>query len=195
MKKIGLAIVLFLIVFFTSNAQDTVQFGVTGGFINGSGKASIAGFDIAEVQNGSGFFIGLLADIGVAEKFSVQPEILYAGIDGEGIILIPVMAKYYIAEKFNIQAGPQLDFLTGLNELEKNLLKTTGFSLGFGAGFDINENFAVQARYNVGLNNRIDGDLTTVLDDFDIPIIGDLFNINPDLKVNTFQIGLVYNFN
>ena len=193
MKKISLAFAFLLISIFTSNAQGETSFGVTGGFINGSGKATVAGFDVAEVQNGSGFFIGLLADIGVSEKFSVQPEALYAGIDGEGVILIPVMAKYYIAEKFNIQAGPQLDFLTGLNELEKRAIKTTGFSLGFGAGFDINENFAVQARYNVGLNNRVDSGLTDLIDDLNIPIIGNL--INPELKVNTFQIGVVYKFN
>ena len=193
MKKMSLVALLVIFSITIAYGQGETNFGLTGGFINGSGKASVAGFDVAEVQNGSGFFIGLLADISVAESFSVQPEILYAGIDGEGVILIPVMAKYYIAEKFNIQAGPQLDFLTGLNELEKRAIKTTGFSLGFGAGFDISEKIAVQARYNVGLNNRVDSGLTDLIDDLNIPIIGNL--IDPELKVNTFQIGLVYKFN
>ncbi len=193
MKKISLLIAFLLATTMAVNAQGEVQFGLTGGFINGSGKASVAGFDVATVADGSGFFIGILADIGVADKLSVQPELFYGGIDGEGGIFLPVMLKYYLAEKFNIQAGPQLDFITGLNDLEKELIKTTGFSLGFGAGFDINDNFAVQARYNVGLNNRIDGDLTSLIDGLDIPIVGSL--INADLKVNTFQIGLVYKFN
>ena len=193
MKKINLLVTLFLLSFFGLQAQGDIGFGVTAGYINGSGKASVAGFDVAEVTNGSGFYIGLLADIGVSDKFSVQPEILYGGIDGEGAIFIPIMAKYYIAEKFNLQAGPQLDFIMGLNDLEKELIKTTGFSLGFGAGFDINENFSIQGRYNIGLNNRVDGNITGLLGDLGIPVIGDL--INPELKVNTFQIGLVYNFN
>ena len=177
----------------TVKAQGDVDFGLTAGFINGSGKASVAGFDVATVADGSGFFIGALVEIGVADKLSIQPELFYGGIDGEGAIFIPVMAKYYVAEKFNIQAGPQLDFITGLNDLEKEIINSTGFSLGFGAGFDINDNFAVQARYNVGFNNRIDGDITGFLDGLDIPFVGNL--INPDLKVNTFQIGLVYSFN
>lgn len=193
MKKFSLLIVVMLLCSMTVKAQGEVEFGVTAGFINGSGKASIAGIDVATVADGSGFFVGLLAEIGVSGKLSIQPELFYGGIDGEGAIFIPIMAKYYIADKFNIQAGPQLDFITGLNDLEKELIKATGFSLGFGAGFDINDNFAVQARYNVGLNNRIDGDLTGLLDDINIPTVTNL--INPDLKVNTFQIGLVYWFN
>ena len=193
MKKFGILIVFMLLSTMTVKAQGDVDFGLTAGFINGSGKASVAGFDVATVADGSGFFIGALVDIGVTDKLSVQPELFYGGIDGEGAIFIPVMAKYYVAEKFNIQAGPQLDFITGLNDLEKEIINSTGFSLGFGAGFDINDNFAVQARYNVGLNNRIDGDITGFLDGLDIPFVGNL--INPDLKVNTFQIGLVYSFN
>ena len=193
MKKISLMIAFILLSTMSAKAQGEVDFGLTAGFINGSGKASIAGIDVATVADGSGFFIGLLAEIGVADKLSIQPEVFYGGIDGEGAIFIPVMAKYYIAEKFNIQAGPQLDFITGLNDIEKAIVNTTGFSLGFGAGFDINDNFAVQARYNVGLNNRIDGDITGLLDGLDIPGVVNL--INPDLKVNTFQIGLVYSFN
>ena len=193
MKKFGILIVFMLLSTMTVKAQGDVDFGLTAGFINGSGKASVAGFDVATVADGSGFFIGALVEIGVADKLSIQPELFYGGIDGEGAIFIPVMAKYYVAEKFNIQAGPQLDFITGLNDLEKEIINSTGFSLGFGAGFDINDNFAVQARYNVGFNNRIDGDITGFLDGLDIPFVGNL--INPDLKVNTFQIGLVYSFN
>ncbi len=193
MKKFSILIAFMLISTMTVKAQGDVEFGLTAGFINGSGKASVAGFDVATVADGSGFFIGALVEIGVADKLSIQPELFYGGIDGEGAIFIPVMAKYYIAEKFNIQAGPQLDFITGLNDLEKEIINSTGFSLGFGAGFDISDNFAIQARYNVGLNNRIDGDITGFLDGLDIPFVGNL--INPDLKVNTFQIGLVYSFN
>ena len=193
MKKVILVISFVIFSLTSLSAQGEVRFGITGGYINGSGKASVAGFDVATVADGSGFYIGLLADIGVAEKFSIQPEILYGGIDGEGAVLIPVMAKYYVADQFNIQAGLQLDFLTGLNDLEKEIIKTTGFSLGFGAGFDINDNFAVQGRYNIGLNNRIDGDITGFLDGLEIPFVGNL--VNPDLKVNTFQIGIVYKFN
>ncbi|NNC70373.1 MAG: PorT family protein [Flavobacteriaceae bacterium] len=193
MKKLCLALFVLFLSSTILNAQGNTSFGLTGGYINGSGKATISGFDVATVSDGSGFFIGLLAEIEVTDKFYVQPEVFYGGIDGEGAIFIPVMAKYYIADKFNIQAGPQLDFITGLNDLEKELINTTGFSLSFGAGFDITDNFAVQGRYNVGLNNRIDGNISSFLDALDIPNIGNL--VNPDLKVNTFQIGVVYKFN
>jgi len=180
---------------FISRAQGNIDFGVTAGFINGSGDISIAGFDLGDISddldviNGGGFFVGLLAEIEATEKLFIQPEVLYSSIGDEGAIIIPVMAKYYIADSFNLQAGPQLDFLTGIPDLVKEAIKTVGFSLGFGAGYDINESFAVQAKYTVGLTNRIDNDLSDL-------IPGSISGIlSPELKTDTFQIGVVYKFN
>ena len=48
------------------------------------------------------------------------------------------MFKYYVSEKFNVQAGPQFDFVLnggpGINSL--------GVGLGFGAGFDAEDLFS-----------------------------------------------------
>jgi hypothetical protein len=47
------------------------------------------------------------------------------------------------------------DDIVGVNGL--------GVDLGFGAGYEILENLAVQARYSVELSNRIDGIAGSVL--------------------------------
>lgn len=196
MKKISLVVTFFITSIFGVNAQGETAFGLSGGFINGSANVSIAGFDLGntiddlKVTDGSGFYIGLLAELSVSEKFSIQPEALYTNVGGESLIMIPVMAKYYIADKFNIQAGPQLDFLLDVPAVVDEVIKKSGFSLGFGAGYDINDSFAVQAKYTVGLNNRVDGNLSDLLDDSGL--LGSL--VNPEIKTNALLLGLVYKF-
>jgi len=189
MKKVSMIVAFFLLTFFAANGQGNVQFGVTGGLINGSGDISIAGINIGnilqnidvDVLNGTGFFVGVLVDIEATDRLHVQPELLYAGIGDEGAILIPVMAKYYVVESFNIQAGPQLDYVLNIPDLAEPLVKEVGLSLGIGAGYDINNQFAVQAKYTFGITDRLDSAVNNIL--------------SSSLKIDTFQIGVVYKFN
>ena len=189
MKKRALILIISFLSIICVNAQGNVKFGVTGGLINGSGNVSVAGIDLGDILrsfdvdifNGTGFFIGGLIDIEASENFYVQPEVLYASIGGEGAIIIPVMAKYYVAESFNLQAGPQLDYILNVPDLVEPVVNEFGFSLGIGAGYDINDNIAVQAKYAFGLTDRLDNNLDGLL--------------STSLKINTFQAGVVYKFN
>ena len=83
------------------------------------------------------------------------------------------MLKYHVTEKFNLLAGPQLDYL--LSDSEG--LNAIGFGLGLGAGFDFSEKIFVSTRYVLGLSNRF----------ADVPS-------EISLRFNTFQIGLGYRF-
>ena len=193
MKKLFLIATLAIFTLQHNNAQD-VSFGVTGGLFLGSADIEIAGFDIGSISNdldvldGGGFYLGLLADIEVIGDFHVQPELLYANIGGESAVVIPIMAKYYVAEKFNLQAGPQLDFILDVPTLAKEFIDTFGFSMAVGAGFDITEKISVQAKYSFGLNDRIDKSINDLLD------TGGFLNLTPSLKTNILQAGVVYKF-
>ncbi|MEZ0129910.1 porin family protein [Flavobacterium sp. LBUM151] len=81
-------------------------------------------------------------------------------------INVPVMFKYYVAEKFNIEAGPQIGFLTsaktttkldgfsGEHDMDvKDMFESIDFGLNLGAGYNFTEHFSVGARYNLGLSN------------------------------------------
>lgn len=192
MKKIFF--IAILAIFGLSNVRaQGISFGATGGLFLGSADAEIAGLSIPslssdlDVLDGGGFYLGLLADVEVIGDFHVQPELLYANIGGESAIFIPIMAKYYVAEKFNLQAGPQLDFVLDVPSLVKDYVNTFGFSMAVGAGFDITEKISVQAKYSFGLNDRLDDKLTDLLDG-----LGGIFT--PSLKINVFQAGVVYKF-
>ena len=190
MKKLCLIATLAIFSLQNIYAQG-VSFGITGGLVIGSADLEIAGIDIGsissdlDVLDGGGFYLGLLADAEIIGDFHVQPELLYTNIGGESAIFIPIMAKYYVAEKFNLQAGPQLDFVLDVPSIVKEAINTFGFSMAIGAGFDITEKISVQAKYSFGLNDRIDNSLEDL---FDL----DAFNLIPSLKTNSLQAGVVY---
>ncbi|WP_267739639.1 porin family protein [Myroides injenensis] len=171
MKKITLSLVAALAFGFAANAQTPdVKFGVKGGL----NFSNLTNFN--DASSLTGFHIGGLAEIFINEKFSIQPELLYsaqgASVDGPiyadgefiGIIKdaklklnyinIPVMAKYYVWEGLNIQAGPQFGFNVD-SKLEsvdvKDSFKTFDLGVNFGAGYELPVGLFFDARYNVGL--------------------------------------------
>lgn len=146
------------------NAQETA-FGVKAG-VN---FASLTG-DNEGLDGLTSFHLGGVANIGVSEKFSVQPEVLYsmqgASYDGGEIKLdyinVPVLAKFMVAEGFSIEAGPQIGFLVSAKEDGEDLkdfVKGTDFSGVLGVGYKLTSGLNFGARYNVGMSNIIDSDL------------------------------------
>src|SRR5690606_11116384 len=97
-----------------------------------------------------GFYFGGFADMGITEKFKVQPELLLA-MQGarfvlkdiefrddannepkvgdleksinESTILLPIMAQYHLNETFYVEAGPQFGFI--LSNKEKIITSPT----------------------------------------------------------------------
>ena len=130
-------------------------------------------------ESETGFHIGAFADIPISEAFGVQPELTYTISGDVSLFNINAIAKYNVSEKFNIQLGPQVgfvggDFGDGLDDIDDTT--KVNFQLAIGAGYNINENIFVQARYGFQLNNHYTGDA-------DI-----------DIDVNSFTLGVGYRF-
>ncbi|MCP4978091.1 MAG: PorT family protein [Maribacter sp.] len=201
MKKILLLSVITLFSLQFSQAQSLPRFGITGGLLNsnvdfktGNSLLNLVGVNNFAKINSTGYYIGALVDIGVAGNFHIQPELLYGSAEDLSFFYLPVMAKYYVADKFHIQAGPQLNFSSNLDDIKKairdteellgtngnvdDVLKTVGVDLGFGAGFDILDNLTIQARYSFELTDRYSGPAGGVL----------------DIKGSAFQVGVAYMF-
>lgn len=196
-EKNYLILILLLMFVLGAHAQKRISFGVTGGIFYGNANVSLDGVEIGtiltifgfdkdalEVLDGGGFYVGFLADIKLVGDLNIQPELLYANAAGESVIMFPVMLKYYLADSFNIQAGPQLDVVLDVPDDVKDFVDSVGYSLALGAGFDINSRFSIQGRCAIGLNNRIDEAITDSL-----PTLG------PSLRTNILQLGVVYKFN
>ncbi|OIV43994.1 porin family protein [Flavobacterium johnsoniae] len=195
MKKIILAAIAIMLFEFVS-AQET-RFGIKGGANLSSWTGDTNNVNL---NPKFGFVIGGFSEIKLTDKFALQPELNYStqGTKLDNFVFlqnlhfddfelptadikwnlaylnIPVMFKYYIVNKFNIEAGPQIGILLsaktktkieGINQTSemdvKDFFKSIDFGLNFGASYDFTENVSIGARYNLGLSNiakTIDGD-------------------------------------
>jgi opacity protein-like surface antigen len=160
MKKIIFAAVAVFAFGFT-NAQG-VKFGAKAAL----NVATLTG-DVEDASSLVGFQIGAFAEFKVSEKFAVQPELMYSaqGASGDNgdlklnYLNIPVMAKYYVAPAFSLEAGPQIGFLLSAKsegEDAKDFVSSTDFGFNLGAGYDFTENLSAGLRYNLGLTNVFD---------------------------------------
>lgn len=175
MKKLILTVAA-VFAFGAANAQDSegAKFGVKAGvnFSNFTGDV--------ESDGGTGFYVGGLVDLAISEAFHIQPEVLYS-IEGAkdaslSFIRIPVMAKYYVMEGFNLQAGPQIAFkVAAEDDFTDEATKSMDFGIGIGAGYEMPMGLMFDIRYNLGLADisEVDG---------------------AEIKTTCFQVGLGYRF-
>jgi hypothetical protein len=194
MRKIILSAIAVMAFGFT-NAQET-RFGVKGGL-----NISTVGGDAEGVSSLVGFHVGGFAEIKIIEKLAIQPELLFSTqgakekFFGESYntnlnyINVPVLAKYYITDKFTVEAGPQIGFLVSAksdDEDVKDLYKSIDAGFNIGAGYNFTENLSVGVRYYFGLSNIYD-----VEEDYeDIEDFVDSYRVTN----NVFSLSLAYKF-
>lgn len=184
MKKIVLLAAFIVGGIGAMNAQEMFQFGVKGG----ANFASITnGNDAYDNESGrTSFNIGVLAEIPVSEKFSIQPEVLYSAQgatlisrDEDNIfdtdenveyqldyIQVPVLAKVYLVDGLNFQVGPsfnfkaneEIDYAPQDDGGDVNLDEAKSFDMGAAAGLEykFNNGFFINGRYTYGFTELYD---------------------------------------
>jgi opacity protein-like surface antigen len=150
MKKLFLLTVVLFFTLFNVNAQET-KFGLKAGADFASMKLKAEGDNISTSE--TGFYIGAFAEIGVSDSFTFKPEVLYVSVKDLDQIAIPLMAKFPVSEEFSVLVGPSLGILLNTEEGQKSF----NFGAEAGVAYDFSENFFVEARYNLGLANLLDG--------------------------------------
>lgn len=158
MKKI---LVLFVFIFVSSvNVQaQLLKLGLKGGL----NYSNLTGSEI-QTDALTSYHIGAIAEIKLAEKFAVQPELLYStqgatyntilgDIDNElGYLSIPVMAKIYLNNTISLELGPQASFLLSeKNDFDIENQNTFDFAVAAGLGVNITKSIFIQGRYVLGL--------------------------------------------
>ena len=138
---------------------------------------NMSGFMSEGAMIKAGYQAGLAGEYRFSHLFALAPELVFSSegwreknclyLDGNNsekcgtesneyfnYINLPVMAKFYVADKFSMDMGPQI----GLNVYMLGLPRETGsriyntFQVGFGLGCTYNfRKIFVQARYNIGL--------------------------------------------
>lgn len=185
MNKLLVMTVLVTLGFVTIVKAQDIDFGIKTG-IN---FANFSGDDSGSFDGVIGLHAGVVVDISLLEKFSLQPELIYSSQGGEfsGIstlkldyLSMPILAKYYLFKGFSIEAGPQFSFLLdskyeGLNGNPDGVFdgKDLDIAGAVGLGFKLPFGLFTQARYVIGVNST-----------------DELF----DLKNNVFQLSVGYKF-
>lgn len=171
MKKLFFAISFYAVSILTVKAQNH-YFGLKGGLNSSSLKTSGGGATFTS-DSKIGFYAGAFAQIGVAQNFAVQPEIMYSLLGARykfsnvsvnrnlSYISVPVLASY-IKDGLSIVAGPQISFLvaakdkgTNISTDVKSQFKTTEIAGVIGAGYTTLGGFGFDARYQLGLTDIV----------------------------------------
>lgn len=196
MKKILLSAMAIVALGTAAQAQD-MKFGVKAGL-----NVANLGGDAETEGSRMGLHIGGVAEFMIAENFAIQPEVLYSmqgakvnSIDEDfsvteedvklDYINIPIMAKYYIAEGFSLEAGPQVGFLMSAKVGDtdvKDGYKSIDFGLNGGVGYALDMGVFFQARYYIGLSSVQE----------DIEFMGE--SISADVMNNVLQFSVGYKF-
>jgi len=173
MKKLILSFGLLASVSYAAQAQS-----LTYGIKAGASLTNFTGDGAPDGKNIFGFNGGLVANIGISDAFSIQPEVLYSmkGAKTEGTfgpgstaklttrinyIDVPVLARIN-AEGLFFEAGPQLGFVVSANQkLEitgtngrsgeqdiKNQTNTVDFGYVAGLGYQLSSGPGIGLRYN-----------------------------------------------
>ena len=172
--------------------KKKTQFGVTLSYVNATAKAKVDGSSTSSSESATGVSFGVSLNSQISDKFFFAPSAQFAIIEEENWLFVPVMFKYYIEDKFNIMAGPQGTF--SFEDKQGFPINTFGLDFGFGAGYDINEEFYIEARYAFELTNRTPDPISFNLIDQSDPIFS-LETFDLKTKVNSFCFTLGYRFN
>ena len=149
-----------------------------------------------------GINVGLSGEYMVAEGFAIESGLFYSmqgtkasesGLEvklNNDYINIPVYVKAYVADGFNIFAGPQFGFkvseeaevsMLGVSYKEDlDMIEPFDFSIGIGMGYQFDMGLLITANYNFGLTNTVKA-LGTIND---VDFLEDVSSKNSVLQFN-----------
>ncbi|QKG53228.1 porin family protein [Hymenobacter sp. BRD67] len=196
MKKAFLSLGLLAGISVAAQAQ-TARFGIKAG----ASLSSWTGSDAGATATKLGFHAGLVANFGLNEMISIQPELLYSMKGGQddtnsnnrvnlNYVDIPILAKVATgATGLFFELGPQVGFLASATNKTsssstdvKDSFKGVDFGYAAGVGFQVASGPMVGLRYNGGFTNIVK----------DITIANTTIQTN--LKNSAFQLYMGYIF-
>jgi opacity protein-like surface antigen len=175
MRSLILILYFFTFTGSTIKAQEFVYFGAKGG-IN---LTDLSSDNFAKTSFRTGFHLGLLAEVPLSNKISIQPEVLYSTQGTEADVItfegnlnidynldyfqVPVLAKIYLTESLSIEAGPSFNFLLKEEIGGRKTEYGSSFEFGgaLGVSYAISDGFFVTTRYFYGFTNALDAYSTT----------------------------------
>lgn len=198
MKKVLFLLVAALMVVATINAQEV-----------GSGKFGLkAGASVTFVTNSDAdarmsYYGGATYEYRLSSLIALSPELIFSAQGGESetsytalgttvvastnlnlaYLHIPLLAKFYLGDKFSVDLGPQVGFLLSAKSKADGVstkitdCNTFDLSIAFGMTYNFMDCFYANARYNLGVTNIADADI-----------------LGENYKNGVFQLGVGFKF-
>ncbi|MDP5100044.1 MAG: PorT family protein [Nonlabens sp.] len=155
----------------TAIAQDN-SYGIIAGY-NVSKINNLGGDGFSE--NRPGFHVGVIAEFPMNEKWSWETSLAYSE-EGEAFqignqdvdikytnINLPVQAKYYVTKGLSIHGGPQVGFITKIEQTiddgEARTIKdrvNSHFAVTGGFGYDLDMGVFAKVSMAYGLTDTVD---------------------------------------
>lgn len=147
-------LLVFALLLSTSSFSQGIDLGIKVG-------ATFANLtDVTNASTKTGFVGGAFVTIKFSDKIAIQGDLLYSQqgveLDVDKINLdyinIPIVFKYYILKRINIQAGPQFGTVIKDNydiDVDYDSFDITGI---LGIGIDLPLNLRITGRYGFGLS-------------------------------------------
>lgn len=180
MKKTFLIVATFFGIAAASAQTNNsgIEFGARGGVNFATIANENSSFDSPDKR--TSFYAGLVAEMPLQERFSLQGEVFYSGQGfdaGNSVndykteyqvdyIQVPLLAKFYIVEGLSIAAGPQFGFKVNEEidyeptndggDINTNSLKTFDFQGTAGLEYKFNNGLFLQGRYAYGFSDLIE---------------------------------------
>ena len=157
-------VLLIALVISVSGISQSIDLGVKAGV-----NFSSINYDNVASSSITGFQAGVFAGIKFSDKLGIQADLLYSKQGAEltleeidlSYVNVPIILKYYVFQGLNIQLGPQFGFV--ISDNIKEILagqvdaKSADVSGVVGLGYDLPLGLRVDARYNFGFSNVIEG--------------------------------------
>ncbi len=155
---------------------STISFAqkVTVGIKGGLNVATLSTKNIAW-ESKLGYHAGFQVHIHASRSLALQPEFVYSnqgakytGLLGQehslhvNYLNVPVLVQYMTGGGLRLETGPQIGFLTSVNDqvdgntvsgYNKNTFKKTDVSWAFGLGYVTSAGIGFDARYNLGITD------------------------------------------
>lgn len=180
MKKIVLMTVTFFGMYVVSAQSEKAgfDFGVRGG-VNFSNITTSDDLDAPNSR--TSFYAGLVAELPLQERFSLQGEVFYSSQGYErtipllgndkidfklkaDYIQVPILAKFYVVKGLSIAVGPQFGFkvnekidygTSGNGAVNPVDLNTFDFQGTGGLEYKLDNGLFIQGRYSYGFSDLI----------------------------------------
>jgi hypothetical protein len=150
----------------SSKREEGIKLGLKGGL-------NVANMN-GDVENNvirTSLHLGFISEIIISDKWSFQPELMYSGQGFRSedpanfskvkydYVILPLLAKHYVADRISIEAGPQVGFL--VNSFQRDNSGNTDiddqnivdFGVDLGATYELRSGVFFSGRYNLGITN------------------------------------------